>query len=83
MSCFCSVLAPLEDKKKVETFLIFIHIPIEPECSEMDNLKKWVVVDLPDSCFQNMIYTPFIVMVVHHSVDKIYGLWGGGNYFKT
>ena len=48
----------LTDKKKIYFFRVFfIHIPIEPECSEMDNfyMKKLVVVDLPDFCIQNMI----------------------------
>ena len=33
-------LSPFSDKKGRLFRLFFIHIPIEPECSEMDNLKK-------------------------------------------
>ena len=51
---------------------------MELECSEMDNFykekKQWAVIDLRDTCFQNMIYTstPSISMVVLTTKILIY-----------
>ena len=52
-------------------FIHNIYIPIEPECSEMDNfdIKKMDCGNCGgpprrNTCIQNMIYTPFISMVV-------------------
>ena len=40
----------------------------------MDNKKKknWVVIDLPDTCIENLIYTPYIYMVVLTTNTQIY-----------
>ena len=46
---------PKGGSKKIDLVdFFFIHIPIEPKCSEIAQ-KILVVVDLPDSCIQNMI----------------------------
>ena len=57
---------PFSGQKKFRLFFAFFytHIPIEPECSKIDNFyKKWVVVDLPNAkrVFKlwYIQYTPF------------------------
>ena len=60
----------LADKKIEVDFVsspFFIHIPIEPECSKIDNLdfKKRVVVDLSDTCIsKNVMVTKTQIYII-------------------